>query len=91
MFHLARFVGVDVDPFMDRLRGSVGSPPPPPVDDGHSLSLSSNEVMGNTSFLQDFYSCLHSSLGYSFVLVSPMSNLGNQSLCLLSQPCNILL
>ena len=45
----------------------------------------------NKSFLQDSYSCLHSSLGYSFVLFSPMSNLGNYSLCLSSQPCNILL
>ena len=45
----------------------------------------------NTSFLWDSYSCLHSSLGYSFVIFSPMSNLGNYSLCLSSQPCNILL
>ena len=45
----------------------------------------------NTSFLQDSCFYLHSSLGYSFVLFSPMSNLGNYSLCLSSQPCNILL
>ena len=31
------------------------------------------------------------SLGYSFVIFFPMSNLGNYSLCLSSQPCNTLL
>ena len=45
----------------------------------------------NISFLQDSYSYLHSSLGYSSVLFSPMSNSGNYSLCLSSLPCNTLL
>ena len=45
----------------------------------------------NTSFLQGSCFYLHSSLGYSFVLFSPMSNLGIYSLCLSSQPYNILL
>ena len=49
------------------------------------------DEISNTSFLQDSQSYLHSSLGYSIVLFSPMSNLGNYLLCLSSQPCNILL
>ena len=45
----------------------------------------------NIFFLQDSSSYLQSSLEYSFVLFSPMSNLRNYSLRLSSQPCNILL
>ena len=45
----------------------------------------------NTSCLQDSCFYPNTSLICSFVLFSEMSNLGNYSLCLSSQPCNILL
>ena len=45
----------------------------------------------NTSFLQDSHFYLHSSLGYSSVLFSPMSSSCNYSPCMSSQPCNRLL